>query len=132
MKPHVKLTVGVAAAVLAVSGWLTGCRQAGDQTAERVRTPREDSVYLDSLGGRRKEYERGRAEACKAVYEGEKAAFSNAVDWQYDNEIDGCYVIFKYDPPLSEAQCDSLHPPAQTTYRKEWLLCHEGRFRTRY
>lgn len=123
--------LGLAAAFLACLS-LPGCGQSGEQSAARPRTPQEDSVYLDSLARRRKVYEEGREEACRKVYRGEHAAFSNVVGWKYDNEIDGCWVIFKYNPLLTAAQCDSLHPPEETSFMKERLLCHEGQFRTRY
>lgn len=110
---------------------LPGCRQSEEQAA-RPRTAREDSVYRDSLLQRRREYEKGREEACKKLYEGESIAYNNVVKYEYDNEVDGCWVIYRYVRPLRPEQCDSMHPPEEESFMRERLLCHEGQYRTRY
>jgi hypothetical protein len=46
--------------------------------------------------------------------------------------VDGCWVIYRYDPPKTTAQCDSMFPPEETSFISERLLCHEGRYRTRF
>jgi hypothetical protein len=109
---------------------LLGCRQSEEQAA--AIPLREDTTYLDSMARRRRTYEEEREALCRGVYERQRAEFSNMVGWQYDGEVDGCYGIFRYDPPVTAAYCDSLHPPEETSFVKERLLCHEGRYRTRY
>jgi hypothetical protein len=122
--------LGLTAALAAGCLLLPGCRQSDG--AARPRTPREDSVYRDSLLQRRKAYEQGREEACKKLYEGESIAYNNVVKYEYDHEVDGCWVIYRYVRPLRPEQCDSMHPPEQEAFMRERLLCHEGQFRTRY
>ena len=122
-------TVSMAIGLVLAAAGIPACSRSQDQAEQN---PRADSVRWDSLARRRRAYEQERAEACQVVYKKEAARHNNVVTWKYDQGVDGCWVEYRQVPPYSEAQCDSMYPPGETSFLIERLLCHEGRFRTRF
>lgn len=126
-------TLSVSLALCAVA-CLAGCSRGDENPVSRdpALAARQDSTRLDSLAKRRRAYEAERAQACQDVFKRENNRYNNVVTWKYDHDVDGCYVIYRSVPPKTEAQCDSIYPPAEPTFFDLRLLCHEGKYRTRF
>ncbi|NJD11328.1 MAG: hypothetical protein FIB01_13130 [Gemmatimonadetes bacterium] len=120
------------ALVLCALACLAGCSRPDEAAQDPALAARQDSIRLDSLAQRRRAYEATRAEACQDVYKRENNKYSNVVTWKYDRDVDGCYVIYNYAPPRTEAECDSMYPPSEPTFFQQRSLCHEGKYRTRF
>lgn len=120
--------VGLCGAIAA-----TACNRNGSEAdAAAADTAAPTREAYDSLAPRRAAFEKQLTSACEAIYKEQANQFSNVVGWKYNNDLGRCFVEYRYDPPKSPAQCDSMYPPEDPNFVAERLLCHDGRYRTRF